>query len=139
MLDDNNWVHRGQNTASLAVHKLFRPVQQREPLPPNDPASIRKLEGKGTADEKKRLLGWIVDTRIFRIYLPPEKALQWRADIKRILQQGAVGRKTLESTIGRLNHALHIVPQALYFINRIRNLLHRTSTIGPQHPNPACC
>ena len=138
MIEENDWVDRGQNAAPLAVHTLFRPVDKTEQIPRDDPASIRKLEGEGTPDEKKTLLGWEVDTRRFRIYLPKDKAIQWRSDIKRILQHGAVNTKTLESTIGRLNHAAHVIPQARYFLNRLRDLLHRTAHKGPQHPNRAC-
>ena len=138
MLDENDWVHRGQNAAPLAVHTLFRSVNTGEQLPRDDPASIRKLEGEGTPDEQKTLLGWEVNTRLFRIYLPKDKATQWRSDIKRILQHGAVSSKTLESTIGRLNHVAHIIPQARYFLNRLRDLLHCTTHRGPQHPNRSC-
>ena len=73
MLDISDWVKRGQNAALLAIHTVFRPTQADDPIPRDDATSIRKLKGEGTPDEAKIVLGWIIDTRLFRIYLPKEK------------------------------------------------------------------
>ena len=43
--------------------------------------------------------------------------------------------KRLESTIGRLNHAGHVIPQGRYFVNRLRNLLTAGKKFGPQKIN----
>jgi len=119
----------------LAVHTVFRPTDPNDPLPRADVTSIPKLDGEGTPDEVKTVLGWLLNTRLFRIYLPKLKARDWIHDIKTILRNKRVDSVTLESTIGRLNHAAHIIPQARYFLNRIRQLLDRCKKYGAQTPN----
>ena len=125
MLDKNDWVEKGQNAAPLAVHTLFRPVTESDPLPRPDATSTAKLKGEGTPDELKTVLGWEINTRTFRIYLPKDKAKEWTRDLQSILNRGKVNTKFLESTIGRLNHVAYIIPQSRYFLNRLRNLLKR--------------
>ena len=85
MLDMDGWVQKGTNAAPLAVHTLFRPVDPSDPLPRDDPTSLRKLDGEGTPDERKIIIGWLVDTRLLRIFLPGEKATEWIRELKRIL------------------------------------------------------
>jgi len=74
MLDTGSWIQKGSNAALLAVHTLFRRTSDSDPLPRPDAASIRKLIGEGTPDEIKIIVGWVVNTRLFRIFLPIEKA-----------------------------------------------------------------
>ena len=93
MLDEEDWVEKGQNAAPLAVHTTFRPIDKRDILPRDDVTSIRKMEGEGTPDERKKVIGWIVDTRNFRIYLPRDKASMWQRDINYILQHGPINSK----------------------------------------------
>ena len=62
----------------------------------------------------------MIDTKAFRIYLPKEKMIDWVTSIKEILEKGSTNSKTLEKTIGRLNHAAHILPHSRYFLNRTR-------------------
>ena len=59
----------------------------------------------------KIVLGWMIDTRRFRIYLPTEKAVEWTNAIEKMMHASTVQTKDLESTIGCLNHAGHIIPQ----------------------------
>ena len=125
MLEIKNWVSKGQNAAPLAIHTIFRPTQKDDPIPRDDATSTRKLKGEGTPDEAKVVLGWLINTRRFRIYLPKDKTSDWISDIDLILNNKTTSRKALESTIGRLNHAGYIIPHGRYFINRLRHLLAR--------------
>ena len=133
MLDEGGWLLKGANAALLAVHTFFRPTTNSDPLPRPDAASIRKLIGEGTPDEKKTILGWFVDTRLFRIFLPLEKANEWIHSIKSIVKANIVNKTLLESTIGRLNHAGYILPQARYLLNRLRHFLIRCQKRGPKY------
>ena len=63
-LDYSNWVANGQNAAPLAAHILFRPTNKYNPL----------FEGEGMPNETKTILGWVLNTHRFRIYLPKMKA-----------------------------------------------------------------
>ena len=104
-----------------------------EPIARNDTISKRKLEGEGTPDEIKPVLGWLIDTRVFRIFLPPDKAFHWISDLKILLQEKyRVKSKEIESYIGRLNHVGYIMPHGRFFLNRFRRLLIRCQKYGPQ-------
>ena len=98
------------NAAPLVIHSLFCPLSKSDPLPRDDSISKSKLQGEGTPDERKIVLGWMLDTRRFRIHLPTEKDTEWISKIKQLLKAPTVSVKDLESTIGRLNHAGHIIP-----------------------------
>ena len=78
------------------------------------------------------MLGWKINTRLFRIYLPTQKAREWTHSIKEMLKSRKVNTKLLESTIGRLNHVGYIIPQSRYFLNRLRHLIKRCKQYGPQ-------
>ena len=78
------------------------------------------------------MLGWKINTRLFRIYLPTQKAREWTHSIKEMLKSRKVNTKLLESTIGRLNHEGYIIPQSRYFLNRLRHLIKRCKQYGPQ-------
>ena len=98
-----------------------------------DPAlSATKLAAELLPNTSKTVLGWIIDTTAFRIFLPIEKCLDWSKDIKDLLSKGMVETKELESTIGRLNHAGHILPLARYFLPRLRYRLKMCKEWGKQ-------
>ena len=60
--------------------------------------------------EIKIVLGWIIDTRKFVIKLPEDKARAWTDDfIERSTKNQTILEEELESLIGKLNHASHIL------------------------------
>ena len=75
--DLENNVARAQNSIPLAAHCFFRPLSKNEPIQRNQTVSKRKLEGEGMPDEIKVVLGWTIDARLFRIFLPTDKAFHW--------------------------------------------------------------
>ena len=132
-LDIDDTVKRGQNSVPLAAYSIFRPLSQNEPIARNDTVSKRKLEGEGTPSEIKVVLGWTIDTRLLRIYLPPDKACHWITELREMLNENhRVKSKEIESTIGRLNHVGYIMPHGRFFLNRLRRLLNRCQKFGPQ-------
>ena len=115
-LNKADGVRRSQEAVPLAVHSIYRPLCRKEPTTRDDPLSLRKLSGEGTPSERKVVLGWLVDTRAFRIYLPHEKAILWTTEIDELIKSPTrTTSKQLESTIGRLNHVGFILPHARYF------------------------
>jgi len=98
---------------------------------PNDYSII------STPDEIKNILGWVVNTRLFRIFLPIEKANEWIHSIKSIIKHNIITGTIPESTIGHLNHAGYILPQARYFLNRLQHFLIKCQTRGPQQLSQA--
>lgn len=73
-LDHLGNVRKSQETVPLAVHSAYRPIATVEHHTRDDPLSLRKLSGDGTSSEKKTILGWVVCTRSFRVFLPDDKA-----------------------------------------------------------------
>ena len=86
VVDLDDWVWKAINAAPLAIHSLFRPTDTDDPIPRDETISTRKLKGEGTPSERKTILGWLIDTRTFRIYLPKEKMIDWRYSIRKILE-----------------------------------------------------
>lgn len=57
----------------MAADVITRPVQNIEMAPRDKSIQQTKLEGEGTPDEQKVILGWLIDTRTLKIHLPIEK------------------------------------------------------------------
>ena len=49
----------------------------------------------------------------------------WATDIKEALASTKIIIDTLDSLIGKLNHAAHVIPPEQYFLNLPRHLLKR--------------
>ena len=134
VLDMGDWLRKAVNAAPLVIHSLFRPIDEKDSLPRNDTISLCKLKCKGTTNEFELILGWKIDTRRFRIYLPMENSIEWATSIQEILEQSTVTTKVLESTITRLDHVGYIIPQGQYFLNQLRHILQHCKALKPQHP-----
>ena len=129
-------VKKAQNALPLGVHSVMRPVHPQEPILRNDPLSKRKLLGEGTPSEDKLILGWIINTRTFRVYLPKEKYIAWKTLIdEMITSKNRVQQKPVESMIGKLNHAAFLLPHSRYFLNNLRKLQSNCEKYGAQHMN----
>ena len=109
----------------LVIHSLFRTLQPLEPLKRDNPPSLRKLAGEGQLTEQKTCLGWDINTQSLRVSLPEDKQTAWTNDIKEALASTKIKTNTLESLIGKLNHAAHVIPPERYCLNRLRHLLTR--------------
>lgn len=126
-------VRRSQEAVPLVIHATYRPICKHEQAGRKDPLSLRKLAGEGTPNERKVVLGWLIDTRSFTIHLQQEKALFWITEIDNILSCGKrIKAKTLEN-ISKLNHVGFVIPQSRYFLNRIRHTFYQAQIHGPQH------
>jgi hypothetical protein len=119
---DNNR-NRAVQSLLLAIHTLCRPLDPKEHIKRDDCLSLGKLEEEGQLSEKFTLLGWFIDTRALTIALPTEKSTRWDSDLKEILRQKKVSYASLESTLGRLNHAATACPLMRYYLSRIRLFL----------------
>ena len=124
---------RGQNAIPFLVHGVCCPTSLRELVERKDGMQLIKLEGEGTPAERKFFLGWLLDTRELRIYLPMDKEICWINDIKDITRNdNRVKSKQMEQISGRLNRVGYILPQARYFLNKIRRLQKPCEKYGPQ-------
>ena len=116
-------LQRAQGAVPLVLHAIFRPIQHDEPTVQDDILSLRKLLGEGALSEIKIVLGWLIDTRRFVIKLPEDKARAWTIElddyIQRSMNNHTISEDELESLIGKLNHASHILREGRYFLSRL--------------------
>ena len=94
-----------------------------DPIPRNNIINGVKHEAEGLLEETKIILGWFIDFRRFEIALPKHKLKEWIFDMDKAMNNKKIDTKTLESIVGRLNHAGFVLPFGKYFLNRIRQRL----------------
>ena len=58
---DEEHLIRAKGAVPLALHSVFRPTQEDEPVKRDNILSLRKLYGKGALAEVKIVLGWLLD------------------------------------------------------------------------------
>jgi hypothetical protein len=108
----------------LAIHVTCRPhAGDDESVPRRPLLSPAKLEAEGAPAELQIVPGWELNTRQLLISLPADKHTAWQNDILVIVDLGLVTRESLESLIGRLNHASFVIPLSQHFLNRLRRFL----------------
>ena len=115
---------RGAGAMPLAIHTLFRPLAEDEPLRRDDPLSLSKLKEEGAPSETQIVLGWLINTRSLSIALPADKFSSWLGDLQNIISTGKASVQSLEQLIGRLNHTATVLPLARYYLVRLRNTVY---------------
>jgi hypothetical protein len=66
------------------------------------------------------VLGWTINTRNLRIYLPEDKYKTWTQEISNILATGKVNKNNMEKLIGRLNHVSLLMDKLRHFMSHLR-------------------
>ena len=122
-VDDEHWIDHAKSAALLVIYTLFRTPQPSEPLKWDDLLSLRKLAGEVKISEKKTCLGRHINTHSLRVFLPEEKHTAWTNDINWALASKNIKTYTLESLIGKLNHAAYVISLAWYFLDQLHHLL----------------
>jgi hypothetical protein len=113
-------------------------VHPDEPIPRDDPNSLKKLAAEGLPEESKICLGVLLDTYSLLATLPRHKYKAWTAKIRRSLEQGKIGFKALEQVIGQLENVCHIFQPGRHFIGRLWALSYSfgLNRWGHQHLSP---
>jgi hypothetical protein len=112
---------RAPHAVPLIMHLTSRPhAGEQEPIPRRGILSKPKLLAEGTHAELQILLGWLINSRLFTIALPPDKHQAWAKQLAEVVASGSATFAEIESIVGRLNHAAAIIPLARHFLNRIR-------------------
>ena len=115
----------------LAISIFARPTNtQTSNIPHPYILAMKKWIAEGTQEERKVVLGWVIDTRLFTVSLPQEKAAAYTQQINEILKAKKINHKNLESIIGRIERTAYAVPNAKFFINRLRHLLYHSAKRG---------
>jgi hypothetical protein len=127
-------LHRGRNSALLAIDTMGRPTHKGDPLPRDPIVAEKKVKAEGTPTEKLIVLGWLIDTRRMLIQLPTEKAALWDKELKEVFVLGnkgwPIGLKRLETLQGRNINVATIVPGAMHFQSRMYQAIERAKKHG---------
>jgi hypothetical protein len=111
----------------LVLETLFRVSDPRDHAQRDTIINLTKHKAEGKLEERKLILGWLIDTRRFKLFLSPEKSKEWIHDIKALITTKRCTTKQLESTIGRLNHTGTIIHIGRYFLTRLRHRLKKNN------------
>ena len=112
---------RGRAVLPFLIHLLGRPPHPDEPVSREDLLSLKKFLAEATPEERKIILGWLVDTRRMLVALPESKVIGWTQSLRKLISQRHGTLAQLEQLDGRLNHACYIIPGARHFMGRVRS------------------
>jgi hypothetical protein len=118
---------RGIKSQLLAIDCIGRPNTDNEPLPRTNLLSKSKMTAEGKPAELAKVLGWLLDTHTLTVHLPEDKYIIWTRDIDEILNNKtkSVMDKSMESLIGRLQHAAVMFTPGKHFLSRLYSALSR--------------
>jgi len=127
-IDSNANTKRARAGVLLAMHIVGRPNESTpEPIPRFELPSVSKLAAEGRLEERKIVLGWLLDTRRLLIILPDHKYIAWKESILVMLADKVTSHKALETLVGRLTHLSIIMQPILHFLSRLRYLETRST------------
>jgi hypothetical protein len=124
-IDDND--DRIRHAVPLVLESLFRFKDPKDPTKRDPIINLVKHAAEGKLELRKIILGWLIDSHQFKVFLTPEKAQEWISDTKACIKAGHCTKSTLESLIGRFNHTSMIIHVGRYFLTRLRHRLHKYS------------
>jgi hypothetical protein len=95
------------------IHALFPPTFITGHVDGKEPISQKKLaQGDGNFETTKEMIGFQFDGIKRKVRLPMEKAKAYVKEIHTVLRRKTVPLKTLQMLVGKLRHALVILPAA---------------------------
>ncbi len=106
----------------LAIKVAARPNDSNEPILRKKMVTEDKLTVEGGLSEMKIILGWHFDFQTLTVTLPEHKHM-WSQKILLTIWTHKTTRKTLESTIGHMDHNSFMIPWVYHFLCRLRSLL----------------
>ncbi|KAI2499964.1 hypothetical protein MHU86_14538 [Fragilaria crotonensis] len=125
---------RASAAVPLALHLVGRPVLEgvEESFPRDDLLAVSKFLAEARPSERKVILGWVINTRSLVISLPADKHRAWVDDLRKMRRSPGcrASSKMLESTVGRLNHAAYVIPNARHFLGRLYRASERAKAVG---------
>ena len=111
---------RAARAVLLAIEIVGRQQNDNDPIPRHHLVSISKLIAEAALEERKVLLGWVLDTRELTVSLPEEKIIAWSSLICKVINKGTSNHDKLDTTIGRLTHVSVVIPYMKHFMSWIR-------------------
>jgi hypothetical protein len=122
-IDDND--DRIRHAVPLVLESLFRTKDPKDHTKRDPIINLVKHAAEGKLEVRKIILGWLIDSRQFKVLLTQEKAQEWIRDTMTCIKEGQCTKSTLESLIGRFNHTSMIIHIGRYFLTRLRHRLHK--------------
>ena len=117
-------VTRAIHAVPLILDTIFRPNTAKELHSRNPILSKIKTIAEGILSDQQNILGWIINTKNMKLFIPTQKALRIKAELKELLNiaiaHKPVPLKQLESVIGMLTHISTICHEGKFFLNRFR-------------------
>jgi hypothetical protein len=80
--------------------------------------ACNKLESKAPLEERKMILGWLINFQQLLIIFPDNKFKAWMAAIEAMISDGSATVKVLETNTGRLVHLGMVIPFIHHFLSR---------------------
>ena len=124
VIDNTMLIYRAIHAIPLILDSIFRPNLPGEPMSRNPILSQKRLKEEGILSGQQVILGWLINTRMLKLFVTKDKACQILIELKDMVKQAkqkmAVHRKNLESMIGKLNGIAFIVPEGRFFLNCLR-------------------
>ncbi len=114
-------------------------MRPNKPIPGKDMEARNKLQAEAGLEERKTILGWLLDTRRFLVQLPKIKFVTWMSLINTIIQRGITMAKEVEIIIGQLGHPGMTIPFVHHFLSRLCNLHTRAKNRRLIPINDECC
>ena len=108
------------------VHSIFPPPEVTGHQGEDPIAQKKMLQGDGTWDTTKEILGWIVDGAEYTIQLPPSKCSKVATLIKQITRMKACPLRLYQEIAGKLQHASFAIPGGRGLLSQIHAALHGT-------------
>ena len=94
----------------LAIEVVARPNDINKPIPWEQMVAQEKLRAEGGLAEMKIILGWHFNFFTLTRTPPKHKHIAWSREIWRMIADGKMTKKALESIIGRLGHVGFVIP-----------------------------
>ncbi len=123
-----------RRAAIHGIHALFPPTFITNHVGGKEPISQKKMaQGDGNFETTKDMIGFRFDGIKRTVRLPAEKAVAYIKEVHTVLHCKTVPLKTLQMLVGKLQHALVILPAAKGFftlLNRAMQGNPKTVSLG---------
>jgi hypothetical protein len=111
-----------RRAAIHGIHAIFPPTLVTKHEDGKEPISAKKLAaGDGNFTTKKEMIGFMFDGVKRTVHLPPAKASAYIKETRVMLRQKTVPLKKLQMLVGKLWHALTILPVAKGFFSPLND------------------
>jgi hypothetical protein len=99
------------------------PLDLNEPIPWETMEACNKPQSEAPLEERKVILGWLIDFCQLLIILSDNKFKVWSTALEKMISDGSTTAKVSETNIRRLVHFGMAIPYVHHFMSPLRDLL----------------